>query len=62
MRHANGSAMQSEIIACWLLLVVDCGAVAVGLHSIKKEYFAVTNICNEQFYPKLCGKANLDEK
>ena len=54
--------MRSEIIACWLLLVVDCGAVAVGLHSIKKEYFAVTNICNEQFYPKLCGKANLDEK
>ena len=49
--------MRAEIIACWLLLIVGCGGVAAGLYSINNENFGVTNVCNEQFYPELCGKA-----
>jgi uncharacterized membrane protein len=30
--------------------------VGLGLWSIKDKHFGVTNVCNEQFYPDLCGK------
>jgi hypothetical protein len=48
--------MRKEIIACWLLLIVGCGGITGILYSIKDKHFGVTNVCNEQFYPDLCGK------
>jgi hypothetical protein len=54
--------MRKEIIACWLLMIVGCTAVAVGLYSIRDKHYGVTNICNEQFYPDLCGKTQVEEK
>jgi hypothetical protein len=30
--------------------------IGVGLYAIKDQHYAVTNVCNEQFYPDLCGK------
>jgi hypothetical protein len=30
--------------------------IGLGLWSIKDKHFGFTNVCNEQFYPDLCGK------
>jgi len=30
--------------------------VGAGLYSIRDKHYAVTNVCNETFYPDLCGK------
>lgn len=30
--------------------------IGFGLNAIKDNHYGVTNICNEQFYPDLCGK------
>lgn len=54
--------MRKEIIACWLLMIVGCTAVTVGLYSIRNKHFGVTNVCNEHFYPDLCGKSKVEEK
>jgi hypothetical protein len=30
--------------------------IGMGLYSIKDKHYAVTNVCNEQLYPDICGK------
>lgn len=30
--------------------------IGLGLYAIKDQHYGVTNVCNEQFYPDLCGK------
>lgn len=29
--------------------------IGLGLYTIKDKHYGVTNVCNEQFYPDLCG-------
>ena len=38
--------------------------ICFGLYSIKDKHFGVTNVCNETFYPDLCGspKTELETK
>ena len=31
--------------------------IGLGLYAIKDQHYGVTNVCNEQFYPDLCGKS-----
>lgn len=40
------------IFVAFILPILIC----VGLYSIKDQHYGVTNVCNEQFYPDLCGK------
>lgn len=30
--------------------------IGMGLYSIRDKHYAVTNVCNGDFYPDLCGK------
>lgn len=30
--------------------------IGIGLYSIRDKHYAVTNVCNADFYPDLCGK------
>jgi hypothetical protein len=29
--------------------------ICFGLYTIKDKHYGVTNVCNEKFYPDLCG-------
>jgi len=30
--------------------------ICIGLYSIRDKHYAVTNVCNADFYSDLCGK------
>jgi hypothetical protein len=30
--------------------------IGAGLYTIRNDHYAVTNVCNETFYPELCSK------
>jgi len=47
--------MNKEIVIIATILVTMLIAVTLGLYSIKNKHYAVTNVCNEYFYPDLCG-------
>lgn len=47
--------MNKEIVIIATILVTMLIAVTLGLYSIKDKHYAVTNVCNEHFYPDLCG-------
>ena len=36
--------------------------IGFGLYTIKDKHYGVTNVCNEHFYPDLCGKTQVEEK
>jgi len=44
------------LIAIFVAFVLPI-LICLGLYWIKDKHYAVTNVCNEQFYPDLCGKS-----
>jgi len=48
--------LKLDYILSVLLVFVGPLIIAYGLYSIKDKHYAVTNVCNETFYPDLCGK------
>jgi len=41
-------------VAFFVVFVIPI-LIGFGLYSIRNEHHAVTNVCNEFFYPELCG-------
>ena len=54
--------MNKEILIMSIVLTSILIAVTIGLYSIKDKHYAVTNVCNEQFYPDLCGSPKTESE
>jgi len=54
--------MNKEILIMSIILTVILIGVTLGLYSIKDKHYGITNVCNEQFYPDLCGSPKEPEK